>query len=105
VKASVVVERKAYNMTVYYVTGILFTLLLFLQINAEWNTKDYMKREQSLIKPYQGEVQIQFSGYLNMHWPVKVVVSMVYLTFGSSNGGFTNKVDTSTSSTTNFNCS
>ena len=57
------VERKAYSMTVYYVTSILFTLLLFFQINAEWNTKDYMKREHSLIKPYQGEVQIQFSGY------------------------------------------
>jgi len=50
-------------MTVYYVTSILFTLLLFLQINAEWNTKDYMKREHSLIKPYQGEVQIQLSSY------------------------------------------
>ena len=61
-KASVVVGRKACSMTVYYVTSILFTLLLFFQINAEWNTKDYMKREHSLIKPYQGEVQIQLSG-------------------------------------------
>lgn len=49
------VARNAYSMTVYYVTSILLTLLLlFLQINAEWNTKDYMKREHSLIKPYQG---------------------------------------------------
>jgi mannose-binding lectin 2 len=45
-------------MTVYYVISILFSLfmLLFLQIKAEWNTKDYMKREHSLIKPYQGKV-------------------------------------------------
>jgi len=66
-------------MTVYYVTSILFTLLLFLQINAEWNTKDYMKREHSLIKPYQGEVQIQLSSYCNMRWPVEVLANMVYL--------------------------
>ncbi|XP_023724588.1 vesicular integral-membrane protein VIP36 [Cryptotermes secundus] len=42
-------------MTVYYVTSVfLCLLLLFLQTKAEWNTKDYMKREHSLIKPYQG---------------------------------------------------
>ena len=58
-----VVEGRVYSMAVYYVTSILLTLLLFFQINAEWNTNDYMKREHSLIKPYQGEVQIQFSGY------------------------------------------
>lgn len=23
-------------------------------VTAEWNTKDYMKREHSLIRPYQG---------------------------------------------------
>lgn len=23
-------------------------------VSAEWNTKDYMKREHSLIRPYQG---------------------------------------------------
>lgn len=43
-------------MTVYYVTSVFLCLLLllFLQTKAEWNTKDYMKREHSLIKPYQG---------------------------------------------------
>lgn len=43
-------------MTVYCVTSIILSLLLlfFLQIRAEWNTKDYMKREHCLIKPYQG---------------------------------------------------
>jgi mannose-binding lectin 2 len=45
-------------MAVYHVTSVFFglLLLLFLQTKAEWNTKDYMKREHSLIKPYQGEV-------------------------------------------------
>jgi hypothetical protein len=34
-------------------------LLCFLSyVNAEWNTKDFMKREHSLIKPYYGR---QFS--------------------------------------------
>lgn len=32
----------------------VFCLLICLNINAEWNTKDYMKREHSLIKPFQG---------------------------------------------------
>ncbi|CAB3369477.1 Hypothetical predicted protein [Cloeon dipterum] len=33
--------------------GLVSFLLCALQISAEWNTKDYMKREHSLIKPYQ----------------------------------------------------
>jgi hypothetical protein len=42
-------------------------LLCFLSyVNAEWNTKDFMKREHSLIKPYYGSgIEIpfwQFSG-------------------------------------------
>ncbi|XP_034255297.1 vesicular integral-membrane protein VIP36 [Thrips palmi] len=28
--------------------------LLLVAVNGEWNTKDYMKREHSLMKPYQG---------------------------------------------------
>ncbi len=32
------------------------TVLFFISIvSASWNTRDYMKREHSLIKPYQGE--------------------------------------------------
>lgn len=27
----------------------------FLCVLAEWNTKDYLKREHSLIKPYSGQ--------------------------------------------------
>ncbi|KDR14191.1 vesicular integral-membrane protein VIP36 [Zootermopsis nevadensis] len=43
-------------MTVHSVTNLLLSMLVlfFMQIKAEWNTKDYMKREHSLIKPYQG---------------------------------------------------
>lgn len=33
-----------------------FLAFIFTASAAEWNTKDYMKREHSLIKPYQGEV-------------------------------------------------
>lgn len=33
---------------------VITCLLICLNINAEWNTKDYMKREHSLIKPFQG---------------------------------------------------
>ncbi|XP_071441798.1 vesicular integral-membrane protein VIP36 isoform X2 [Hetaerina americana] len=38
---------------IHILTYILF-LLSSSHISAEWNTKDYMKREHSLIKPYQG---------------------------------------------------
>ena len=33
--------------------SVLFTLLISIS-NAQWNTNDYMKREHSLVKPYQG---------------------------------------------------
>lgn len=36
----------------------LFTIVLsFLsrEVYSEWNTRDYMKREHSLLKPYQGK--------------------------------------------------
>lgn len=34
---------------------IFVTLLHFVNVLAEWNSNDYMKREHSLIKPYQGK--------------------------------------------------
>ncbi|XP_046992560.1 vesicular integral-membrane protein VIP36 isoform X2 [Schistocerca americana] len=37
-----------------YVLTFSFLLLFSCGITAEWNTQDYMKREHSLIKPYQG---------------------------------------------------
>lgn len=33
---------------------LFVTLLNFVNVLAEWNSNDYMKREHSLIKPYQG---------------------------------------------------
>lgn len=39
--------------------SILF-LLLITPILAEWNTRDYIRREHSLTKPYQGEWPIDF---------------------------------------------
>lgn len=35
----------------------LLALLIYITlVFAEWNTKDYMKREHSLYKPYQGKI-------------------------------------------------
>lgn len=36
---------------VFVITFILQTVL----VHSEWNTKDYLKREYSLYKPYQGK--------------------------------------------------
>lgn len=43
-----------YLFTIIYVFEIMF-LTLTKEVNSEWNTRDYMKREHSLLKPYQGE--------------------------------------------------
>jgi len=38
-----------------YFEGLLGTIISFLTlVRAEWNTKDFQKREHSLVKPYQG---------------------------------------------------
>lgn len=38
-----------------YLTLIYALIVSILKsAGAEWNTKDYMKREHSLIRPYQG---------------------------------------------------
>ncbi|VEN41898.1 unnamed protein product [Callosobruchus maculatus] len=37
-----------------FVSQIIFISTVFYVTNAEWNTKDFMKREHSLIKPYYG---------------------------------------------------
>lgn len=41
------------NFYAYILLQIYFTILCHVT-SAQWNTKDYMKREHSLIKPYQG---------------------------------------------------
>jgi hypothetical protein len=38
------------------IAAILLAFLVTLS-EAEWNTNDYMKREHSLIKPYQGKTK------------------------------------------------
>lgn len=36
---------------------IVFMFSFFTrEVNSEWNTRDYMKREHSLLKPYQGKM-------------------------------------------------
>ena len=44
--------------------SIVITLLLLIAAdlsNAEWNTKDYQRREHSLIKPYQGKLMLSLT--------------------------------------------
>lgn len=46
-----------FNMITMKNTFTVFLLLLSLltkDVYSEWNTRDYMKREHSLLKPYQG---------------------------------------------------
>lgn len=33
----------------------LIYVFLYSWVSATWNTQDYMKRDHSLIKPYQGK--------------------------------------------------
>ena len=40
------------NVVVRYFFTVLTLSVTYLR--AEWNTKDFLKREHSLIKPYQG---------------------------------------------------
>lgn len=48
------ITNSKYYITIFYVFEIIF-LSLTKEVNSEWNTRDYMKREHSLLKPYQGE--------------------------------------------------
>ena len=50
-----------------YLEGFLGTIISFLTlVQAEWNTKDFQKREHSLVKPYQG------SGFGVPNWDFQV---------------------------------
>ena len=50
-----------------YFEGLLGTIFSFLTlVKAEWNTKDFQKREHSLVKPYQG------SGFGVPNWDFQV---------------------------------
>ena len=39
-----------HNIRFYFIAALFVTLS-----NAQWNTNDYLKREHSLVKPYQGK--------------------------------------------------
>ena len=43
----------SYDMTQNYFNFYFFSLLIFIS-NAEWNPKDFQKREHSLVKPFTG---------------------------------------------------
>ena len=46
-------EKPLLPMTPNYFNFYFFSLLIFIS-NAEWNPKDFQKREHSLVKPFTG---------------------------------------------------
>lgn len=45
-----------------YIFIFLFPFLM-KEVYSEWNTRDYMKREHSLLRPYQGTINQGFCYY------------------------------------------
>lgn len=41
------------------VLSTISIILLVSELNAQYDSNDYMKREHSLVKPYQGKLQSQ----------------------------------------------
>lgn len=55
-----------------YLEGFLGTIISFLTlVGAEWNTKDFQKREFSLVKPYQG------AGFGVPNWDFQVSKNLI----------------------------
>lgn len=50
--------NKIVSKNVYTKFNVFVVMLSFLgrEVYSEWNTRDYMKREHSLLKPYQGKM-------------------------------------------------
>lgn len=46
-----------WKMAAFSWSAFIFVYLInFVQVLGEWNTEDYLKREHTLVKPYQGEI-------------------------------------------------
>ena len=59
-----------------YKEGLLGTIISFLTlVRAEWNTKDFQKREHSLVKPYQG------SGFGVPNWDFQVSQELPFFSY------------------------
>ena len=76
---------------IMYFEGLLCTLISFLTlVRAEWNTKDFQKREHSLVKPYQGSGfgvpnwDFQVSKNYHSFCIIFVIVTFVFLLQGST---------------------
>ena len=62
-----------------YKEGLLGTIISFLTlVRAEWNTKDFQKREHSLVKPYQG------SGFGVPNWDFQVSKELPFFSYNFS---------------------
>lgn len=44
------------NVGMKFNVFIIFFSFLSREVFSEWNTREYMKREHSLLKPYQGKI-------------------------------------------------
>ena len=63
-KRTLGVSNVADNMA--YLTTMIFQTVFFsvlVGVTAEWNTRDFQRREHSLVKPYQGKIKITFSSF------------------------------------------
>lgn len=49
---NIVIDEKTMGFLFY---AYVLTIGILGAIGAEWNTKDYMKKEHSLVRPYQGK--------------------------------------------------
>lgn len=45
-------------VTKIYIFTFIFSFLC-REVYSEWNTRDYMKRDHSLLKPYQGNANFK----------------------------------------------
>lgn len=53
---NIITLKKVYTRLYLF---IIVLSLLSREVYSEWNTRDYMKREHSLLKPYQGKNNYQ----------------------------------------------
>lgn len=53
------------------ISYLLLIISVLESVAQEWNTKDYMKREHSLIKPYQGSSILIYLSYIVFRYHMK----------------------------------
>ena len=69
-------ERSRINMVV--ISWLLLLIGVVESFATEWNTQDYMKREHSLIRPYQGPLIVIYLSSRSLDNP-KICLFIYYL--------------------------